>query len=230
MSIFKVLLFILFVAGDSLSEQEALKPNCTAVEDFKACLGNTDNFCPTNISCQCKNEKPFCRCDYFRVDWKEYWYMGPKCNHLWNTLDLILVTILPAVALVIIVVGIFYCVYYCKNEKAGNETHPPYREAQYNPGFSAETAGNVGHVYQESPRDVWVRQIPKVVLRQQDFDDDPTPHQLENYSSMHPQPLRRPDPATDHFSNQRPQNEKLGDPRNNFPYAGYAEGRQYRKY
>ncbi|KFP92824.1 hypothetical protein N329_11353, partial [Haliaeetus albicilla] len=44
-----------------------------------------------------------CRCDYFRVDWKEYWYMGPKCNHHLNTLDLILVTILPAVALVIIV-------------------------------------------------------------------------------------------------------------------------------
>ncbi|KGL90604.1 hypothetical protein N301_11188, partial [Charadrius vociferus] len=77
--------------------------DCTGVEDFTACLGNTDNFCPNNISCQCKNEKPFCRCDYFRVDWQEYWYMGPKCNHLWSTLDLILVTILPAVALVIIV-------------------------------------------------------------------------------------------------------------------------------
>lgn len=45
--------------------------------------------------------------------------MGPKCNHHWNTLDLILVTILPAVALVIIVVVIFYCIYYCKSEKAG---------------------------------------------------------------------------------------------------------------
>lgn len=60
-----------------------------------------------------------CRCDYFRVDWQEYWYMGPKCNHLWSTSDLILVTILPAVGLVIIVVGIFYSVYYCKREKAG---------------------------------------------------------------------------------------------------------------
>lgn len=44
---------------------------------------------------------------------------------------------------------------------------------------------------------------------------------------MHPQPLRRPDPATDHFSNQRPQNEKLGSPSNNLPYGGYAEGRPY---
>ncbi|KFV89839.1 hypothetical protein N326_00549, partial [Eurypyga helias] len=76
--------------------------DCTGVQDFKACLGNAENFCPANISCQCKNEKPFCRCDYFRVDWIEYWYMGPKCNHLWSTLDFILVTILPAVALVII--------------------------------------------------------------------------------------------------------------------------------
>ncbi|KFO72006.1 hypothetical protein N303_06653, partial [Cuculus canorus] len=77
--------------------------NCTRVEDLGACLGNTDNFCPANISCQCKDEKPFCRCDYFRVGWKEYWYMGPKCNHLWNTLSFILVSTLPAVALVIIV-------------------------------------------------------------------------------------------------------------------------------
>ncbi|XP_075018053.1 uncharacterized protein LOC142087597 [Calonectris borealis] len=230
MSILKVLLFALFVASDSLGEQGALEPSCTGVEDFKACLGNTDNFCPTGISCQCKNEKPFCRCDYFRVDWKEYWYMGPKCNHLWNTLDFILVTILPAVGLVIVVVVIFYCVYYSKSEKAGNQTNPLYREAQHNPAFTAETAGNLGHVYQQSPRDVRVGQIPKPVLRRQDFDDVPTPSQLQNYSPMHPQPLRRPDPATDHFSNQRSQYEKFGYPSSNLPYADYAEGRQYQKY
>jgi len=48
----------------------------------------------------------------------EYWYMGPKCNQLWNTLDLILVTVLPAVALVFLVVVISQCVHYCKGKKA----------------------------------------------------------------------------------------------------------------
>lgn len=60
-----------------------------------------------------------CRCDYYREGWMEYWYMGPKCNQLWNTLDLILVSVLPAVALVFIVVAIFQCVYCCKGKKAG---------------------------------------------------------------------------------------------------------------
>ncbi|XP_075291358.1 uncharacterized protein LOC142363087 isoform X3 [Opisthocomus hoazin] len=206
------------------------RANCTGIEDFEACLGNTDKFCPTNISCQCKNEKPFCRCDYFRVDWKEYWYMGPKCNHLWNTLDFILVTTLPAVALVIVAVVISYCVYYRKSEKAANQTNPRYREAQHNPAFMAEMAGNLGRVYQQSPRDGWVGQIPKAVLTRQDFDDVAAPSRLENYSSRHPQPLRRPDPATDHLSNQRPQYERFGYPSNNLPYAGYAEGRRYREY
>lgn len=60
-----------------------------------------------------------CRCDYFRIGWKEYWYMGPKCNHLWNTLDFILVATLPAGILIIIVVVIFSVVYCMKTEKAG---------------------------------------------------------------------------------------------------------------
>ncbi|KFW79553.1 hypothetical protein N305_05425, partial [Manacus vitellinus] len=77
--------------------------NCSGVEDFEACLGNTTQFCPSHFPCLCKNGEPFCRCDYFRVGWKDYWYMGPKCNHLWNTLDFILVATVPAVTLVIIV-------------------------------------------------------------------------------------------------------------------------------
>ncbi|RLW02458.1 hypothetical protein DV515_00007231, partial [Chloebia gouldiae] len=90
---------------------------CSGVVDFEACLGNTDKFCPENIPCQCKDGEPFCRCDYYRTGWKEYWYMGPKCNHLWNTLDFILVATLPAVALVIIVVVVL-SVYFLKMIKA----------------------------------------------------------------------------------------------------------------
>ncbi|KGL82219.1 hypothetical protein N309_10595, partial [Tinamus guttatus] len=77
--------------------------NCTGIGDFEDCSGNTDNFCPAGVSCQCKDEQPFCRCNYYRVGWKDYWYMGPKCDQLWSTVDLILVTVLPAVALSFVV-------------------------------------------------------------------------------------------------------------------------------
>ncbi|XP_069723645.1 uncharacterized protein [Phaenicophaeus curvirostris] len=208
----------------SWSEEAALEPSCTTVEDFGACLGNTSNFCPTDVPCQCKDEKPFCRCDYFRVGWQEYWYMGPKCNHLWNTLGFILVSILPALALVIIVIVICYYVYRCKSKKAGKQANSSYSGAQHNPAFAAERAGSLGHLYQPSTMDAWAGQIPKVVLKRQDFDDDPTP------SRMHPQPLRRPDAAKEHFSNQQPQYEKFSYPSNNLTSADHAEGRQHWKY
>lgn len=60
-----------------------------------------------------------CRCDYYREGWQEYWYMGPKYNYLWSTLDFILVATLPGVALVIIVVVIFSVVYCLKMKKVG---------------------------------------------------------------------------------------------------------------
>ncbi|TRZ09251.1 hypothetical protein HGM15179_017853, partial [Zosterops borbonicus] len=91
--------------------------SCTGVPDFENCLNNTDEFCPKTIPCWCKNGEPFCRCNYYRVGWQEYWYMGPKCNHLWSTLDFILVATLPGVALVIIVVVIFSAVYCLKMQK-----------------------------------------------------------------------------------------------------------------
>ncbi|XP_062496186.1 uncharacterized protein LOC134174872 [Pezoporus occidentalis] len=215
---------------NAAAKNQKLPASCTGVKDFGACLGNTDNFCPTSISCQCKNEKPFCRCDYYRVDWQEYWYMGPKCNHRWNTLDFILVATLPAVALVIIAVVIFYCVYRCKSKKAGNQMNSPYREAHQNHAFTPETAGNLGHGYQQSPRDVWVEGIPKPVLRRQDLDDVLSLNQAENCSPVHLQPLSRPDAATGYFSNQRHPSERFGYPSANLPYADYAAGRQYQKY
>ncbi|XP_009668258.1 uncharacterized protein [Struthio camelus] len=213
----KVWLLILLMAGDSLCQQ-ASEPDCTAVDDFQACLGNTDNFCPTNISCQCKDEKPFCRCNYYRVGWREYWYMGPKCNQLWNTLDLILVTVLPAVALSFVVGVICQCVHYCKGKKARKRTHLPYHESRHNPAYTAELDGNVGHVSQQLPRDVGVGQnmrMPKVQLTRQDFDQHPTPSQLEDY---------RPMPLQPH------QYDRFVYPNNNLPYADYAEERQYPKY
>lgn len=44
---------------------------------------------------------------------------------------------------------------------------------------------------------------------------------------MHLQPLRRPDVATDYFSNQRHQSERFAYPSADLPYADYAAGRQY---
>ncbi|XP_042680794.1 uncharacterized protein LOC122163561 [Centrocercus urophasianus] len=222
MSVLKVLFFILLVAGDSLSQE----PNCTAIEDFGDCSGDSDGFCPAKVPCQCKNEKPFCRCDYYREGWMEYWYMGPKCNQLWNTLDLILVSVLPAVALVFLVVVIFQCVYCCKGKKAGKQTNSPYREVHHNPTFRHELSGNLGAA-QQSPRVTWTGQLPKAVLRRQDFEDLPGPSHLDNSSPRYAQPLRRPD----YVSSQQPQQfDSFVYPGSNRPYGGYAEDRQYSRY
>ncbi|XP_040555525.1 uncharacterized protein LOC422270 [Gallus gallus] len=223
MSVLKVFFFVLLLAGDSLSQE----PNCTEVEDFSDCNGNTSSFCPANVPCQCKNEKPFCRCDYYREGWMEYWYMGPKCNQLWNTLDLILVTVLPAVALVFLVVVISQCVHYCKGKKARKQTNSPYLEVHHNPTFSQEPYSNLGRASQQPPRVEWTGQLPKPVLRRQDFDDLPGPSHLDSSSPRYAQPQRRPD----YLSSQQPQQyDGFVYPGNNRPYAGYAEERQYSRY
>ncbi|KAM9179858.1 uncharacterized protein V3H86_008771 isoform 1-T2 [Mergus octosetaceus] len=148
--------------------------------------------------------------------------MGPKCNQLWSTVDLILVTILPAVALVFLVIVIFQGVHYFKSKKEGKQTNSPYREAQHNPAFTHELSGNLGH--QQPPRDAWIGQMPKAVLRRQDFDDLPTSSQSDNYSRVYSQQSRRPE----YVSNQRPQQY------DRFVYPGnsthYADMRQYQRY
>ncbi|OXB54817.1 hypothetical protein ASZ78_010544, partial [Callipepla squamata] len=160
-------------------------------------------------------------CDYYREGWMEYWYMGPKCDQLWNTLDLILVTVLPAVALVFVAVAIFQCVYCCKDKKARKQPNSPYTEVHHNPTFSHEMPGNVGHSSQQPQRVPWTG-LPKVVLRSQDFDDLPSPSHVDNY--RYSQPPRRPDY---HPSQQPQQHDNFAYPGNSRPYAGYAEERQY---
>ncbi|OWK55318.1 hypothetical protein RLOC_00004292 [Lonchura striata] len=204
--------------------------NCSGVVDFEACLGNTDEFCPKNIPCQCKDGKPFCRCDYYRTGWKEYWYMGPKCNHLWNTLDFILVATLPAVALVVIVVVIFSAVYCLKIKKVGKQPKPPYSGAQQNPAFSTDTAASPGHGHRQPAGDAWVGQIPKVVLKIEDFNDASIPNQRQNYSPMYAQPLRAADPASDYFPQSRARGDEFDYPREGLPYPVYPEARQYQRY
>ncbi|XP_057232171.1 uncharacterized protein LOC130579408 isoform X2 [Malurus melanocephalus] len=168
------------------------------------------------------------RCDNYRLGWKDYWYMGPKCNHLWNTLDFILVTTIPEVVLIIIVVTLFSFFYCLQREKAGKQPKPPSREAQHNPAFSADTG--LGHRHQQPPGDAWVGQIPKVVLKRQDFDDASIPNQRQNYSPVYAQPLRRADPAPDYFPHSQAQREQFEYPRKDLPYPVYPDARQYQRY
>ncbi|XP_021009669.1 uncharacterized protein LOC110287368 isoform X1 [Mus caroli] len=99
------------------------QPNCTSVKDFNDCLGNTTGFCPESIVCACKDGKPFCKCPNFRGQWGDYWYMGEKCDQLWNTLDLVLVATLPGIALAIIVGVAIQIIHYCKGKSKKNGNH-----------------------------------------------------------------------------------------------------------
>ncbi|KFO19774.1 hypothetical protein H920_18843 [Fukomys damarensis] len=97
-----------------------IQPNCTSVTNFDDCPENVTDFCPENIACVCKDGEPFCKCPYFRGQWGNYWYMGMKCDQLWNTLDLILVATLPGVGLALIVGVTIQTIHYCKKKSKNN--------------------------------------------------------------------------------------------------------------
>ncbi|KAL9837081.1 uncharacterized protein GJ701_010722 [Geothlypis trichas] len=166
----------------------------------------------------------------------EYWYMGPKCNHLWNTLDFILVATLPGVALVFIVVVIFSAVLCLKTKQAGKQPKAPHSGAQQNPAFSTDTAASPGHGHHQPAednhytQDAWVGQIPKVILKREDFNDAPIPNQRQDYSPVYAQALRTADQESDYFPQSRAQREEFDYPRRNLPYPVYPEARQYRRY
>uniref|UniRef100_A0A8D2DZ10 Uncharacterized protein n=1 Tax=Sciurus vulgaris TaxID=55149 RepID=A0A8D2DZ10_SCIVU len=94
--------------------------NCTSVTDFDDCPGNITDFCPENIVCACKDGEPFCKCLNFRGQWGNYWFMGAKCDQLWNTLDLILVATLPGIGLALIVGVTIQTIHYCKKNSKKN--------------------------------------------------------------------------------------------------------------
>lgn len=60
------------------------------------------------------------RCPNFRGQWGNYWYMGAKCDQLWSTLDLALVTVLPGIGLALIVGVTIQTVHYCKMKSKNN--------------------------------------------------------------------------------------------------------------
>lgn len=122
------------------------QPNCTSVTDFDNCPGTIRDFCPENIACACKDGAPFCKCPNFRGPWGTYWYMGAKCDQLWNTLDLILVATLPGIGLAIIVCVTIQTVhYYKKKSKKNINDHGEQRNSsglqpQHNSAYAFDTA------------------------------------------------------------------------------------------
>ncbi|XP_034279900.1 uncharacterized protein LOC117669500 isoform X2 [Pantherophis guttatus] len=94
----------------------AAKPDCTHVADFDNCVGDTVGFCPKGIACSCKDKVPYCQCPSYRNKWKDYWYMGPKCDYPWSTLDLILMIVVPAVTLSTVVFTLVQWVAYCRSQ------------------------------------------------------------------------------------------------------------------
>ncbi|ETE64272.1 Meprin A subunit beta [Ophiophagus hannah] len=109
------LLLLLLLTITCLTTQAA-NPDCTHVADFDNCAGDTVDFCPKGIACSCKDKVPYCRCPSYRNKWEDYWYMGPQCNYLWSTLDLILVIVVPAVTLSTIVFTLMQWVAYCRSQ------------------------------------------------------------------------------------------------------------------
>lgn len=60
------------------------------------------------------------RCPNFRSQWRDYWYLGAKCDQLWNTLDLILVATLPGIGLALIIGVTIQTIHYCKKKSKEN--------------------------------------------------------------------------------------------------------------
>ncbi|XP_048191310.1 uncharacterized protein LOC125343038 [Perognathus longimembris pacificus] len=121
------------------------QPNCTDVRDFDDCRGNAADICPENITCACKDGKPFCKCPNYRGKWGNYWYMGDKCEQLWNTLDLVLVATLPGIGLALIVAVTIKSIDYCRRmSKKNTDDHREQipssgLQPQHNLGFAFGT-------------------------------------------------------------------------------------------
>ncbi|XP_072450745.1 uncharacterized protein [Chiloscyllium punctatum] len=85
--------------------------NCKNIRDYEPCSKNT---CPDYMPCYCKDKKEYCRCSNFKGPLGDYWNLGPKCKQQWNTLDLILIAVIPGVCLVAIVAVCMQCIYSCE--------------------------------------------------------------------------------------------------------------------
>ncbi|XP_067404477.1 uncharacterized protein [Emydura macquarii macquarii] len=228
MSNFSDFLRLIVLLSSGLLTEQTSEPNCTGIADFDNCLGNTEGFCPNDIACGCKDNKAFCKCPYYQGLWGDYWYMGHKCKQLWNTLDLILVTVLPAIALAFLVGVIIQCVHYCKKKSnqsvkgARKQARQTENKSHRNPGYIPELYEDLRDVsQQQSAKDDLITQnlkMPKIQLQRQSFVQSESPDQVEGYSYISHQPSRRPVPTADSsFSLQPPQRNQFGHQNSHFP-------------
>ncbi|XP_075428986.1 uncharacterized protein LOC142467325 isoform X1 [Ascaphus truei] len=127
----------------------AAEPSCADVEDYGNCSGDPANFCPKDIGCSCKDGFPFCKCPYYKGPRADYWYIGPKCDQLWNTRDLIFVIVLPAFALACVVAVTAQCIHCCKTTRKksrktdGRQTERLTTNSHHNQAYVPERDANL---------------------------------------------------------------------------------------
>lgn len=66
------------------------------------------------------------RCPSYQISWQNYWYMGPKCDQLWSTLDLILIAAVPGLTLTVTVAVLIQWISYCKKKPKKNASRSWY--------------------------------------------------------------------------------------------------------
>lgn len=166
--------FVLFLLSTGrMMTTQATEPNCTDVADFENCEGDTAGFCPKGISCGCKDEMPFCKCPSYRVKWENYWYMGPKCDQLWSTLDLIIISSLPALALASVTIVSVQWICYCYNKpkKRPRKLGQVTAQAKHVPEYVTKSADEPRYVIPQNgvknSRPAPNFQFPKISLQYQ---------------------------------------------------------------
>ncbi|KAL7979408.1 hypothetical protein Chor_004566 [Crotalus horridus] len=82
---------------------------------------------PTPVNHHLSDHSSCKSCPSYRNKWKDYWYMGSKCNYLWSTLDLILMITVPAVTLSVVVFTLMQWIGYCKSpsKKSRSQVQQP---------------------------------------------------------------------------------------------------------
>lgn len=212
-----------------LSATRAADPNCTHVADFDGCHGDGLNFCPRGIACGCKDQKPFCKCPSYRSAWQDYWYMGPRCDHLWSTLDLILIATVPAVTLAFVVIVIVQCI-NCKSKpgKPARQRSPsgkgPRRQAEDNRAYVPDAARPASQP-QRGKADGGAAQnykFPRLPVKTQVY-EEPEPPRLGALSYIPQHPLRRAEPMDNVFLSSSPRDSRLAYWDERIPAADYEE-------
>uniref|UniRef100_A0ACB8FXG1 Uncharacterized protein n=1 Tax=Sphaerodactylus townsendi TaxID=933632 RepID=A0ACB8FXG1_9SAUR len=173
-----------------------LTASCTHVADFDNCLGNANGFCPRGIPCGCKDQVPFCKCPTYHSGWEDYWYMGPKCDQLWSTLDLILLAAVPAVALAVAATVIMQWAGYCRSSAHARHPQVHYRPANVpNPAENSRVISQQkDNKMDESARPV---RFPKLPVQSHVYEHTPMPASVGGFSYIPQQalPVERGPPA-----------------------------------